>query len=960
MELSGLLHDLAKLSDMFLEKEACDMTETAKDIRLRAIVDPKMLFGNTSGKETDRLLRDLEKKRVPFQLMSPDQQAALLQPCFSLGDADFCVAEMLLLWNKGKLREEWWTDRPKSMTLARLLQEMHGISHHEKEDLGRNEEKEGQGDKTRKQPFHKTYLATPFGFETIIPVDEVEGSLTWWLKRLSIPTGRLEDRVKWMEHVQKCLNPGLADTRRPTNEVTLWDWGYTVASFAKPVLSQVTAECWRNDSWDTLTWRVLGVCLNIPELLTRSGKIGDVLGIKSEIEDSFAKLKKWLEHECPIANEIYRDETGIYFLFPGTYHLSPALEDQIRAVFKEDMQPTLVLAADSVQARELDPWKSSDLKAEVSKLAIIPRKNALKSFEAPDVMVDLAALQQQWDGVRQERCTVCGLRPVAQPRLALDRQERERLSLAEDQHLCPTCFGRRQTQAAKWLHNLETTIWIDEASDDNGRSALLVGRLGLEGWLDGSAVETILVGETETGEKITKNPSPARLRRIVAATCRFWETALDEDGSKPAIPLALGARLKIQGQPSASVQANHVYELRLPAGRSLSAVWNGSSFFTADNLVRLALLLGWQPPADLAYEAQQREVLAWLSKERLDGRQVTIEEPVGYGGKNKKVGTMTVSSATPLSDLYRPLIRILSVPMWFQAVLPADRALEAIGRIRDKYNREMGKVRDRLPLSLGIIFFPRYTPLRAVIDAGLAMLDGFAQMDTKPETWCIKTTNFPPKTLDDKSSPEDVTLELVQDERAFRAKVNLCMGDDKTPDVWYPHWRLSSDELRRADRLEVGDEVQYSVSHFDFEFLDATTRRFDIHYDSEGRRPRVTRPYLLEDLDRLQDIWRGLTGGLSRTQIRQVVDEVEAAREDWFGVDPGNRSRQDEVFRRFVEDTLAGAEWGNGGWKQLNASLQAGLIEAGIAGELADLTELHYMILKVQEGDGDGKLQKTE
>jgi hypothetical protein len=135
-------------------------------------------------------------------------------------------------------------------------------------------------------------------------------------------------------------------------------------------------------------------------------------------------------------------------------------------------------------------------------------------------------------------------------------------------------------------------------------------------------------------------------------------------------------------------------------------------------------------------------------------------------------------------------------------------------------------------------------------------------------------------------------------------------------------------------------------SRFDFEFLDTNARRYEIHYDQDGRRPRRTRPFYLEDLDRLGRLWEALKP-LNASQLHQVIYTIEVTRERWFGRDNGGRSLEDDVFRQFVADTLAGAAWPTGKrWGDIPADGQERLIRAGISGELADLAEWHLEILK--------------
>ncbi|KUK41241.1 MAG: CRISPR-associated protein, Csx11 family [Clostridia bacterium 62_21] len=70
---------------------------------------------------------------------------------------------------------------------------------------------------------------------------------------------------------------------------------------------------------------------------------------------------------------------------------------------------------------------------------------------------------------------------------------------------------------------------MDELADRNDRVALIVGTFGLEDWLSGDLVQTVLVkaAEAEPGKCVPKNPSPARLRRVWETTRRFWTETVE-------------------------------------------------------------------------------------------------------------------------------------------------------------------------------------------------------------------------------------------------------------------------------------------------------------------------------------------------------------------------------------------------------------------------------------------------
>lgn len=298
-------------------------------------------------------------------------------------------------------------------------------------------------------------------------------------------------------------------------------------------------------------------------------------------------------------------------------------------------------------------------------------------------------------------------------------------------------------------------------------------------------------------------------------------------------------------------------------------------------------------------------------------------------------------------------------------VVPADKSLDIAKFIKEKYEKEMGKVRDRLPLHLGCIYAHRRTPVRAVLDAGRAMLSH----RTSSEQWRVKSVNRQTQT-----GADDLELELERNGCCIHWLMPLLMEDGTTEDRWYPYLFLdTSGDDSKADQpnrravkvsrpigdkkqddcwivhaadLRPGETIYLWPSTFDFEFLDTTARRFEIHYDKNGHRPRHTRPFYLEDLNRLEELW-GYVERLTKTQRHQVIRTIEATRETWYGQDSEGKSTTDEVFQQFVADTLAGAQWPKSEpWHNIPKEVRQKLIQAGARGELTDLAELHMEILK--------------
>lgn len=489
-------------------------------------------------------------------------------------------------------------------------------------------------------------------------------------------------------------------------------------------------------------------------------------------------------------------------------------------------------------------------------------------------------------------------------------------------------------------------------------------------WGDQAYPFTVTTGTEKVTIKITggtKSQSFARLRRVWETTRSFWQEVLPTDKDKEVAQSVVGKavkptgpRLEIRGKFNRDDSPGrfHTYELVLKQIR-LSVVWdpNRGRFITCDNLKYLT------KPEQLGQDAKE-----WLDNHK--GHSLIIEEPTGYGGENKRWGTITVEHVGELPDTYLPVIPILAEPRTFMALVPANKAVEVAQAIKNKYELEMGKVRNRLPLHLGVVYFHRRTPLRAALETGRRMLG----QPVKNSKWQVrriedKSGSDAPAHLQDNHYSQWRELYLQRDEREIIWCVPLKMGDGQTEDHWYPYvqvetngdeskmtgrqWVFTSpngskdDWLVHVSELRKDDEIYFTPSTFDFEFLDTTGRRFELHYDEEGRRKsRSTRPWLLDDLARLESLWQQFSQ-LSRSQINQIIGAIENARETWrLNLGEAN----DAVFRQFVADTLAGAGWPKEAkWKIWSQKDRHSLIEAAVSGVLTDLVELHLQILKERE-----------
>jgi len=285
------------------------------------------------------------------------------------------------------------------------------------------------------------------------------------------------------------------------------------------------------------------------------------------------------------------------------------------------------------------------------------------------------------------------------------------------------------------------------------------------------------------------------------------------------------------------------------------------------------------------------------------------------------------------------VIPILAEPRTFMALVPANRALAVVKAIKTKYETEMGKVRNRLPLTLGVVYAGRRMPLASVLDTSRRLL--------RRDSQTVQAQVLDKSSVD--PWPSVTTLKLKVGERDIPIAVPTVMGDGVTHDVWYPYWQV---EGKPTDRnrwfvgpddehwvhicdLKEGDRVAFMPSTFDFEYLDTSARRFEVAYNGDGQRrsqDRSQRPYLLEQVDDLEEIWSQISR-LSASQIKRLEAIIEAKRRDWG--EPFGTLHTSDVFQRFVRVAL----------HEAGVFTQA-LETAALTGMLADALEIHLAIHK--------------
>jgi hypothetical protein len=436
--------------------------------------------------------------------------------------------------------------------------------------------------------------------------------------------------------------------------------------------------------------------------------------------------------------------------------------------------------------------------------------------------------------------------------------------------------------------------------------------------------------------EIEEAHTPARLQRVWETTQKFWKDCEAQLSNKDIVG-TVSLRLRIKGSVEGGNRDNlgsyHTYEIKLGNLRvSVVYVEMDNDFLIIDNLRRIAALL------EAPEKCQEDEVAAAaFIKGRLQKeKSLPLETPAGYGSVNKPVGSLQIDNVEEEYIAYPPALAILKEPGTFMALVPADKALKVADAIKKQYEEEMGKVRNRLPLTVGVVFAGSRTPLPAILDAGRRILSQPAE----DEVWEVKEID---KTIIEPPNPgpwpSKVKLVLEREQRSICMTVRTIMGDRKTRDEWYPYWCMAfpvADAWVHVCDLRKGDKVYLTPSRFDFEFLDAAARRFEVSYEGGKRRGdnHPARPYYLEELNSFQKLWTVLSHGLTTSQIHNLVGLIETKRQEW-------RPEKDNVtFERVVRDILNNAQWeprpGKTDFDQL--------VQAAVSGQLVDMVEFYSFL----------------
>lgn len=799
-----------------------------------------------------------------------------------------------------------------------------------------------------------------------------------------------EIRKELISALYQHFNKSIGDTRRPINDVTLWDQTISSVAFFKAELAEALINGYKNPfdkKNKKYTFRYLHVTFDGESYVAKGTGIGDVISRRELVDEAFDRAKSLIEVEYPLGLEIYRDTNGITFLIP---ELDKNLK--INELFTENGKTLIQEISDEIvnlTNYELTPFfyiseKSSrnlyDLGSMISKKL--------------DGNIPSLKLQELWTQ-KAELCPSCGIRPVDVKSI--------------QKKLCKNCSERITGRGKRWAGNRkDQTVWIDEIADSTGKIALLIFGFNLNSWVNNTdslstfrnlkktvgfsfadltrelstsdelnsipslksvgkkyvlndlktvdGLYNFMVGSEdldenkalEKHEKLAlaiwrKPPSFARVRRVWETTSKFWDEALTE------IKEVVGTKderffIRIKPDNLKDLNVNNAYEA-IVNGTKFTVFFEKESFEESGEFAKFVIIENLELLAkklDKNTEKICQEKLFGAFKEKLKDKEIDF-----YDSNNPttKITSSNIIDIESESCNYSPVIEITKDPERFMVLVPADKALEIARKIKKKYEREMGKVRNRLPMNLGIVYAGYHTALPAIMDAGRRLM----QIDNKEEKWILA------------EQPEEYSNYFklsFQEGQVW--KIPLKMGDC-SEDVWYPYFYVvdkDKDEIEFKKRslsfkgptgkwlvhvseLEKGDEVLVTPSYFDYEYLSSASQRFEISYNNDGKRrskDRSQRPYYLDYLDEIERVWTILSTRLSNSQMKKLNTLVEEKRREWAL----SSENEDNTFKSYVENVVDNLKWK----QSLAKHEKEKLVDFCVNRKLSDVLEIHMSILK--------------
>ncbi len=743
-------------------------------------------------------------------------------------------------------------------------------------------------------------------------------------------------RQRFLKGIEDVFRQALGETRRPTNDVTLWHHSYSTASLFKAAVAEGVLRRnfrhWQNEAGDfalprmgRVRFRLLGIRWNWAALVGGALQPVILAALAESRRQAIAQLRQRLEVDYPVGNLVYEDDDGAVFVIGGFYegpedaegHQAEAL---FRQYFLDPLQPGILrdLAPLGVGVTVRLAWTRPRLY-----LTDFPEVMATEDGKDSQdrqrlLQVGEDELRKLWAketgaGQQVQICPQCGLRAGQARELALNESGLNADDPGGPSGFCVHCqmlvadnaYSQRRREAGQLFgfqpqsFNLQA-IRQQRGPDGNARVVLLSVRVNPARVATGAALLTQLARPLTDMKLFAETPAPTP----------------EEAGD--LIQQTLTALVADAGDKKLNQNGNWIRQL-LGDNRWLTKSdgrAEGSLKDKARHLLDEFFLREFIPlDAGLCRHNGDRLLLFAMRKHASPGRLARTWDDL------RALWQQILWDIA--GDTQQWLMPLSLDAGGFRVIVAANDARKALGRIQQRVNERLNKVRAGLDVHISALAFREKFPLYIALDALRRMERRVT--DLRPQSWILRSILKRKHDGTPTNQPDDRVQEVVLDwdteQGPVQWTVNLRTGDPDQPDLWYPHAICTSrpegpGRLVRLDQLEPGEIIRLRPSTFDFIALDGTARRYDLRYDENGRRPHFIlgepgrRPYLLEQLGELLDLPRQTGWDTSRT--KGLLGQIIECYEKWVRDVPTDDMRVQgleawrghcaAIFRRYLKD----------------------------------------------------------
>ena len=754
------------------------------------------------------------------------------------------------------------------------------------------------------QDIATCYLATPFGEkEADIDLKNLEKRSEEFQEKLAGILCKYESwdlealvskRKEMLELMEEYLSSALAETRLPTNDVSLWQHSYSTASIFKAVLAVhlIAAGCRENSEGNLICddsnllladenghpahykggLAFLGIRWSEKDLLSRAVRPKDILARRARLFNLMEAIKKEIEINFCLGNEVYRDRNGICFLIPSTNQMDGNDFKSVESI-KIIKQNLLKILEIHLNSDDYFPGDLSyrilekDVGIQMLGLTDIISGNGegvevLKSGPVKPGWIKL------WDNpdVNKEVCSRCGLRPTRLVPSSLGSQ-------MDESKICDFCS--RLLLEGKDIRNYSKDmrrhfLGIDEDASfftyetdkllpkdtDNSRLALVQGIFDLRPFLSGNAFCSLLGRRPEDYNRdVGKGDKSVEINT--------WDKFLN------GIEGALGNITKEDEGALHTLQ--QVFHDTFLGTKKDGRVQGKTDWEKLKNYIDQIVL---KSPFPIGLEEHQKAAIYALRQHPAPSRITRMWKTTEHLCRQ------------PVTWCEENHVRYFPVgfdPGRFLILIPANRAWDLLQAVYKSYLANAGRVRHLLPFHLSVSVFSKKFPLYIGIDS----MQRFANLQLNrlaPASWVLK----------EKKKIEKSSYMLQwsdQQGREISWNMPIEMPNGREERFFTQFWIDGKKWPVGVNEIEKGSKAFIWPSTFDYEVLDSSTRRYDIRFSKSGnRRPHLfcgeegPRPYPLEDLE----IWeqnRDIKGlkSIEFNQISRLMALLGPLHREWHG-----------------------------------------------------------------------------